>query len=46
MMNYAEQLAADYGLEEIRLYTNELMTENVSFYSALGYKETERRIKG
>lgn len=44
LMNYAEQIAANYGLEEIRLYTNELMIESIGFYRGLGYKETERRI--
>jgi ribosomal protein S18 acetylase RimI-like enzyme len=29
--------------DEARLYTNELMAENVAWYPRLGYRETERR---
>lgn len=43
LMALAEAEARRQGLGEIRLYTNELMTENIVFYERLGYQETERR---
>jgi ribosomal protein S18 acetylase RimI-like enzyme len=43
LMAHAEDDARARGLGEIRLYTNELMTENVAWYPRLGYRETERR---
>ena len=42
LMAFAEQEARDRGLQEIRLYTNEKMTENLPFYRGLGYEETGR----
>lgn len=44
LMAHAENLADNCGLKEIRLYTNELMTENIGFYESLGFKETDRRL--
>lgn len=41
----AEQHAADLGLPEIRLCTNEAMTENIGFYKRLGYAETGRGVE-
>jgi len=38
----ADQDAHDAGLDEIRLYTNVAMTENLSFYPRHGYVETGR----
>jgi ribosomal protein S18 acetylase RimI-like enzyme len=38
----AEDDARELGLPEIRLYTNEAMTENQSFYPRLGYVEVAR----
>jgi ribosomal protein S18 acetylase RimI-like enzyme len=43
LLLYAEQLARNAGLMEMRLYTNELMTENIAYYHRLGYEEVERR---
>ena len=43
LMRFAEQQAAAKGLTELRLYTNERMTENIAFYQRLGYQEVERR---
>ena len=43
LMRSAEQRAAKAGLKEVWLYTNELMTENIAFYTWLGYEEVERR---
>jgi GNAT superfamily N-acetyltransferase len=38
----AEQHARGLGLSEIRLYTNEAMTENLAYYPRRGYIETHR----
>ena len=46
LMAFAEAHAAGLGLREVRLFTNELMAENVAFYGRLGYEETERRTEG
>lgn len=43
LMDFVEDRARADGLAEVRLYTNELMTENLAFYGRLGYVETERR---
>ena len=45
LMTFAEQQARRHQLDEIRLYTNELMTENLHFYRQLGFEEEERRIE-
>ena len=38
----AEKDARELGLPEVKLYTNEAMTENQAFYPRLGYVETAR----
>jgi len=38
----AEQDARELGLPEVRLYTNEKMTENQTFYPRHGYVDTAR----
>ena len=43
LLTFAEEHARSLGLGEITLYTNERMTENLAFYPARGYVETERR---
>ena len=43
LLVFAEEQARAAGLPEIRLYTNELMTENLALYPRVGYEETERR---
>jgi GNAT superfamily N-acetyltransferase len=43
LMAFAEDEARRLGLREIRLYTNEKMRENFSFYGGLGFEETGRR---
>jgi ribosomal protein S18 acetylase RimI-like enzyme len=45
LMTQAEERAAAAGLAELRLYTNQLMTENLALYPALGYVETGRRVE-
>src|ERR1022692_3437062 len=42
LMTLAEDLARGLHLSEIRLYTNEAMTENLSYYPRHGYFETHR----
>jgi ribosomal protein S18 acetylase RimI-like enzyme len=46
LLAFAEAEAARRGMAEVRLFTNELMTENLAFYTRLGYEETERRQEG
>ena len=43
LMAHAVKEARRLGLSEIRLYTNEKMTENIAFYERLGFREAERR---
>jgi ribosomal protein S18 acetylase RimI-like enzyme len=43
LLALAEQEARAGGLPEVRLFTHELMTENLRFYGLRGYVETERR---
>jgi ribosomal protein S18 acetylase RimI-like enzyme len=42
LLGFAEEQAAAAGLGEVRLYTNEAMTENLAFYGRHGYRETHR----
>ena len=43
LLKFAERYAREQKLFKIDLYTNVKMTENLSFYPALGYRETSRR---
>jgi N-acetylglutamate synthase-like GNAT family acetyltransferase len=45
LLDRAERDAADLELPEVRLYTNEAMTENLSFYPRHGYRETGRAVE-
>ena len=45
LLDRAEGDAAELGLTEVRLYTNEAMTENLSFYPRHGYRETGRAVQ-
>ena len=38
LLSHAERLAAAAGFDEIRLYTNRLMAENIALYKRLGYR--------
>jgi GNAT superfamily N-acetyltransferase len=40
LLGLAEDHACSLGLSEIRLYTNEAMTENLAYYPRHGYAET------
>jgi GNAT superfamily N-acetyltransferase len=42
LLAFAEEQASEFGREEIRLYTNEAMTENLAYYPKHGYIETHR----
>jgi ribosomal protein S18 acetylase RimI-like enzyme len=42
LLTLAEDEARAHGLGEIRLYTNEGMTENLAYYPRRGYVETHR----
>jgi GNAT superfamily N-acetyltransferase len=42
LLDLAEQQARLHGLREVRLYTNEAMTENLAYYPSRGYVETHR----
>jgi ribosomal protein S18 acetylase RimI-like enzyme len=45
LLNLAEAQAARLGLREVRLYTNELMTQNLTFYPRRGYVEVARGVQ-
>lgn len=42
LMAFCEDYARSQGCEGIRLYTHELMSENLAIYRKLGYQETHR----
>ena len=42
LLAFAEGHARSLRLNEIRLYTNEMMTENLTYYPRHGYTETHR----
>jgi ribosomal protein S18 acetylase RimI-like enzyme len=46
LMDFAEDSARAAGLDVIRLYTHEKMSENLALYARLGYREFERRDEG
>ncbi|MCY1545446.1 hypothetical protein D9M68_813890 [compost metagenome] len=41
-MRFCEDFAHRTRCQAIRLYTHELMTENIGIYRKLGYQETHR----
>ena len=43
LLEFGEEAARKEGLNEIRLYTNEKMSENLSLYRYFGYIETGRK---
>ena len=45
LLDHAEREAADCGLPEVRLSTNEAMTENIAYYPRRGYRETGRGVE-
>jgi ribosomal protein S18 acetylase RimI-like enzyme len=45
LLRLAEREARAGGLAEVRLYTNEAMTENLGYYSRRGYREVARAVQ-
>ena len=45
LLRRAEEDAVEQGFEEIRLCTNEAMTENLEFYPRQGYREMGRGVE-
>jgi GNAT superfamily N-acetyltransferase len=45
LLQHAEQQARGRGFSELRLYTNELMTENLAYYPRRGYVEIGRQVQ-
>ncbi|RRI03558.1 GNAT family N-acetyltransferase [Mesorhizobium tamadayense] len=43
LLNFADEQARLWGLQEVRLYTNSRMERNIALYTAYGYRETGRR---
>jgi ribosomal protein S18 acetylase RimI-like enzyme len=43
LLAFAEERARAAGIDTLRLYTHEKMSENLAFYARLGYEEDERR---
>jgi ribosomal protein S18 acetylase RimI-like enzyme len=43
LLVFAETYAREKGIREVRLYTNEAMTENLALYLRHGFHEDERR---
>ncbi len=43
LLDAAERIAASWGVPELRLYTNALMTRNLAIYTGRGYRELGRR---
>lgn len=42
LLTHADAVAANAGFSEVRLYTNEAMTANTTYYEHRGYEETHR----
>jgi ribosomal protein S18 acetylase RimI-like enzyme len=45
LMAHAERHAEHHDLDQLRLYTNAAMTENLGLYHRLGYREDDHRIE-
>lgn len=43
LLDWAEEKAAEAGVDLVKLYTNARMERNIALYSAYGYRETGRR---
>jgi ribosomal protein S18 acetylase RimI-like enzyme len=42
LLDFTDNYAREHGLAEVRLYTNEAMTENIAYYPRHGFVETHR----
>jgi ribosomal protein S18 acetylase RimI-like enzyme len=45
LMDFAEEEGRRGGFGLLRLYTDEIMTENVALHEHLGYREVDRRLE-
>ena len=45
LLDHVENTALERQLAQVRLFTNEAMTENLALYRARGYRETDRRVE-
>lgn len=45
LLDFADEQAGECGRDEIRLHTNEAMTENLAHYPKAGYVETHRAVQ-
>ncbi len=45
LLDLARRTAMAQGHNEVRLYTNEVMTENINYYPKLGFVETHRGVE-
>jgi hypothetical protein len=45
LLNHAETAAALLGLSQVHLFTNEVMTENLTFYRRRGYTKVGRGVQ-
>lgn len=45
LLRFAERRAREQGCIAIRLYTQQIMTENIALYGRLGYAETHRAVE-
>lgn len=45
LMSHAEDIARSIQLSRVELYTNEVMTENISFYEARGYSIRDQTVQ-
>jgi len=45
LIEFAVNFAKKASLQEVHLYTNELMTENIRYYLGFGFVEVERRLE-
>jgi ribosomal protein S18 acetylase RimI-like enzyme len=43
LLSRAQEQAVQLGLQQLRLYTNEALTELLAYYAALGFREQSRR---
>ena len=42
LLDFTDNYAREHGVAEVRLYTNEVMTENIAYYLRRGFAETHR----
>ena len=45
LLRLADEQALTHGLREVRLYTNEAMVDNLTYYARRGYQETHRSVQ-